>query len=121
MNRGEVWLASFDPVVGSEATKLRPCVIVSADAGNRVVERLGRGVVTVVPLTTNTARVHEFQTLIEPDPSNGLPVDSKAQAEQVRALDHSRFARRLGRLSAEQVAALDEALLVHLTLDRWAR
>ena len=116
MRRGEIWLARFDPSQGSEVTKTRPCVIVSADASNRVVERLGRGVVTVVPLTTNTARVYEFQTMVPADSANGLSVDSKAQAEQVRALDHSRFTRWLGTLDAEQVAALDEALMVHLAL-----
>ena len=121
MRRGEVWLASFDPSLGSEAMKTRPCVVVSADASNRVVERLGRGVVTVVPLTTNTERVHGFQALIPADSANGLPTDSKAHAEQVRALDHSRFARRLGALDAERVAAVDEALLVHLgSFDRFS-
>ena len=117
MRRGEVWLASFDPSHGSEAAKTRPCVIVSADASNRVVERLARGVVTVVPLTTNTVRVYAFQALIPAAPGNGLAVDSKAQAEQVRALDFARFAVRLGTLDAAQLAAINDALLVHLALD----
>jgi len=117
MRRGEVWLASFDPTHGSEAAKTRPCVIVSADASNRVVERLGRGVVTVVPLTTNTARVYDFQALVEATPSTGLAADSKAQAEQVRALDYARFSVRLGVLDAAQLAAVNDALLVHLALD----
>ena len=119
MRRAEVWLASFDPSSGSEAAKARPCVIVSADASNRVVERLGRGVVTVVPLTTNTARVHDFQARITAGGANGLTADSKAQAEQVRALDQSRILRKLGMVDAEQMAAIDQALITHLGLDRW--
>jgi len=118
MKRGEVWLASFDPSHGSEAAKTRPCVVVSADASNRVVEHLGRGVVTVVPLTTNTTHVYDFQALVPADAANGLTTDSKAQAEQVRALDYARFARRLGMLDAESIAAINEALLVHLALDQ---
>jgi len=120
MRRGEVWLVNFDPSSGSEAAKSHPCVIVSADASNRVVERLGRGVVTVVPLTTNTTRVHDFQALITADGANGLTVDSKAQAEQVRALDQSRFIRKLGMVDAERRAAIDQALITHLGLDRWS-
>ncbi|MDR0284854.1 MAG: type II toxin-antitoxin system PemK/MazF family toxin [Propionibacteriaceae bacterium] len=116
MRRGEVWLGAFDPAQGSEAAKTRPCVVVSADASNRVVERLARGVVTVVPLTTNTTRVHDFQVLIPAEPGSGLAVDSKAQAEQIRALDCTRLIRQLGRLNAEEVAALDEALRLHLGL-----
>jgi len=117
VRRGEIWLAALDPSVGSEAAKTRPCVIVSADASNRVVERLSRGTVTVVPLTSNTTRVHDFQALIPPTPGNGLTADSKAQAEQVRSLDHSRLVRRLGSLDAEHLAAVDAALMVHLDLD----
>lgn len=118
MRRGEVWLAGFDPTVGTEATKTRPCVVVSADESNRVVERLGRGVVTVVPLTTNTAHIHPFQVLVPATEANGLSADSKAQAEQLRALDQSRFARCLGALTADLQSAVDEALMIHLAIRR---
>jgi mRNA interferase MazF len=121
MRRGEVWLARFDTCEGSEAAQTRPCVVVSADASNRVVERLRRGVVTVVPLTSNTRRVYPFQALVVPDAGNGLTVASKAQAEQVRALDHSRFVERLGTLCGEHLRAVEDALLVHLHLWRWPR
>jgi mRNA interferase MazF len=118
MRRGDVWLARFDPSEGSESTKSRPCVIVSADPSNRVVERLGRGVVTVVPLTSNVTRIYPFQALISPDGNNNLTVVSKAQAEQVRALDVGRFLTRLGTLNSEQLGAINDALLVHLALAR---
>lgn len=58
----------------------------------------------------------DFQAFIVADESNGLVVDSKAQAEQVRALDVSRFIRREGVLSREQTAAVDDALRLHLDL-----
>ena len=118
MRRGEVWLADFDPSSGSEVAKVRPCIVVSNDASNRVVERLGRGVVTVVPLTSNTGRIHGFQALITAGPRTGLSVDSKAQAEQVRALDHTRLIRKTGDLDAEQISTIDTALMTHLRLDR---
>ncbi|WP_158373342.1 type II toxin-antitoxin system PemK/MazF family toxin [Cellulosimicrobium cellulans] len=117
MRRGEIWTVDFHPVVGAEADKrTRPAVIVSGDGRNKASERTGRGVVTVVPLTSNTARVLAFQVLVPAERRNGLAADSKAQAEQIRAVDVSRFGQRLGSLTPEQVAALDEALLVHLAL-----
>lgn len=117
MRRGEIWTVDFNPVVGAEADKReRPAVIVSGDGRNRASERTGRGVITVAPLTSNTARVLDFQVLVRADERNGLTVDSKVQAEQIRALDVSRFSGRLGSLDAEQVAALDQALLTHLAL-----
>jgi len=46
----------------------------------------------------------------------GLERDSKAQAEQVRSVTFERIGRRVGTLSPELIAALDEALRLHLAL-----
>ena len=115
MQRGDIYLVDLDPAQGSEANKTRPAVIVSNDATNRASERNGRGVVTVVPLTSNTARVYPFQTLVTAAES-GLRLDSKAQAEQVRSVDASRLAHRVGRLAPAARARVDMALRVHLDL-----
>lgn len=116
MRRGDIVLADLDPARGSEAAKLRPVVIVSHDALNRIVETLGRGVVTVVPITTNVERVYPFQVRIPAD-ACGLAADGKAQAEQVRAIAVERLRPgRVGVLPAEQLTALDDALRLHLML-----
>ncbi|WP_424186005.1 type II toxin-antitoxin system PemK/MazF family toxin [Actinokineospora sp. G85] len=115
MRRGDIHLVDLEPVRGSEADKVRPAVIVSTDAANQVAARTGRGVVTVVPITSNTARVFPFQVLL-PAAQCGLTVDSKAQAEQVRAIATARVRRRLGRVPAPALAALDAALRLHLGL-----
>ena len=65
---------------GSQANKPRPAVLVSNDRTNAVAQRLGRGVVTVVPVTSNVEWVSPFQVLLPSDDS-GLRVDCKAQAE----------------------------------------
>lgn len=114
MRRGEIWLVNLDPILGSEAAKTRPAVIVSASALNDVVTGLGRGVLTVVPVTSNVTRVYPFQALLRP--GRGLTAESKAQAEQVRAVDVRRFVRRLGQISSGESVALDEALRLHLDL-----
>lgn len=115
MRRGEIRLVDLDPVRGSEVAKRRPAVIVSNDRANATASRLGRGVVTVVPVTSNIARVYAFQVLIQADVT-GLDVDSKAQAEQVRSVSVDRLGRSLGQLSPTNMAALDDALRLHLDL-----
>jgi mRNA interferase MazF len=90
-------------------------VIVSNDGANARADALGHGVVTVVPITANVARVLPFQALL-PARLTGLPRDSKAQAEQVRSVDVSRIGTSLGRLPANVAAALDDALRLHLNL-----
>jgi mRNA interferase MazF len=115
MRRGEIRLVNFEPVRGAESNKSRPAVIVSNDGANSTAERLGRGVVTVVPLTTNVQHIYPFQVLM-PSESTGLDHDSKAQAEQVRSVSLERIGRYLGILDAPLQSRLDEALRLHLGL-----
>ena len=88
-------------------------MIVSQDPSNDTVTALGRGTVTVVPLTSNVAHVARFQALI-PAAESGLPQDSKAQAEQVRTVDVGRLRKQVG--SVPDMAGIDAALRVHLAL-----
>jgi mRNA interferase MazF len=115
MRRGEVRLVDLEPVRGSEANKRRPAVLVSNDQANATAERLGRGVVTVVPLTSNVGRVFPFQALL-PAAVSGLRVDSKAQAEQIRSVAVERVGPVLGWLPPELMTHVDEALRLHLQL-----
>lgn len=115
MLRGEIRLVDLDPVRGSEVNKRRPAVIVSNDGANAIAARLGRGVVTVVPVTSSTDRVYPFQTLL-PAHATGLPRDSKAQAEQVRSVAVERLGAVLGRIPTEVMTELDDALRLHLQL-----
>jgi len=115
VRRGEICSVDFDPARGAEARKTRPAVIVSNDAANATATRLGRGVVTVVPVTSNIARIYPFQVLLSADVT-GLPRDSKAQAEQVRSVAVERVGDRLGVLPPALLGELDEALRLHLNL-----
>ena len=115
MRRGEIRLVNPDPTLGEEANKRRPAVIVSNDGANLTAENLGRGVVTVVPVTSNVTRIYPFQVLLDAQ-ATGLDRDSKAQAEQVRSVAVARVGTRVGVLNSDQIAALDEALRLHLAL-----
>jgi mRNA interferase MazF len=115
VRRGEIRAVDLEPVRGSEAGRRRPAVIVSNDAANATAARLGRGVVTVVPVTSNLDRVYPFQVAL-PAERTGLPRDSKAQAEQVRSVAVERVGARLGQLPAALATELDQALRVHLGL-----
>lgn len=115
MRRGEIRPVDLDPVRGSEGDKRRPAVIVSNDGANETATRLRRGVVTVVPVTTNLRRVYPFQVLL-PARECGLRADSKAQAEQVRSVAFQRLGDPIGRVPLTLMAALDDALRLHLAL-----
>lgn len=115
MRRGDICVIDLDPARGTDASKSRPAVIVSNDGANTTATRLGRGVVTVVPVTSNVERVYPFQVLLPAD-STGLAVDSKAQAEQVRSIDVERVLRRVASVPTGLMTQLDDALRLHLAL-----
>lgn len=115
MRRNEIRLVNLDPVLGSEAARIRPGVIVSNDGANTTAQRLGRGVITVVPVTSNIDHIHPFQTLL-PARETGLDFDSKAQAEQVRSIAVERVGALIGNVPFHLMDQLEDALRLHLDL-----
>jgi len=115
MLRGEIRIVDFDPTRPGEADKRRPAVIVSNDGANTTAARLGRGVVTVAPVTSNVDRIYPFQVMLPTDES-GLPAGSKVQAEQIRSVSIDRVAGRIGIVPAPLMSEVDEAIRLHLAL-----
>lgn len=115
MRRGDIVSVDLEPVRGAEASTRRPAVVVSNDGANASAVRLGRGVVTVVPVTSNVERIYPFQVAL-PAAVTGLPTDAKAQAEQVRSIDVQRVGARLGSVPGNLLRDLDDALRLHLAL-----
>jgi mRNA interferase MazF len=115
VRRGDVVWVDLQPSRGSEASKRRPAVVVSNDGANQAAASRRRGIVTVVPVTSNTERVYPFQVLL-PAGSCGLGRESKAQAEQIRSVDIVRVEAVAGHLSPSLLDELDAAIRLHLAL-----
>ena len=54
-------MVDFSFPTGAEAAYRRPAVVASNDGANRSTTTLGRGVVTVVPVTGNVHGIYPFQ------------------------------------------------------------
>ena len=111
IKRGDICIASLDPVAGKEISKTRPVVIVSNDKNNTF-----SGTVTILPITSKRLkRIYPFEVLL-PKGSGSLPKDSKVKADQIRTLDKSRIISILGKLDESAVKSIDRALKIHLAL-----
>jgi mRNA interferase MazF len=106
MKRGDVWWVEFDPAFGSEIAKRRPSIIVSNDSANRNLNR-----VVVVPLTSTTTKIYPGEALVTIGKTQ-----SKAMADQIMAADKSRLKDKLGTISKQDLALVEDAIRVHLSL-----
>jgi len=97
---------SFDPALGGEVQKTRPAVVLSNDTANTLLNR-----VQVVPISSQVDRLYPAEAAVT---LNGAP--RKAMADQLTAASKRRLQRRLGVLSAEDLAAIVRAVRVQLAI-----
>lgn len=97
--RGDVWLATLDPTVGSEIPKTRPCVIVSPPDMHDYLRT-----VTVVPMTSGS---HPAPYRI---PLRFQRKDGLILLDQIRTLDKQRLVRRLGAIESRTLGLTLAAL-----------
>jgi mRNA interferase MazF len=104
VQRGEVYRFRVPKGIGHEQHGERFGVVVQAD------ELLPRSVVLVAP-TSTSARAATFRPFVVV-----ADAETRVLVEQVGAVDVQRLGRRVGRLDAEEMWAIDEALLTVLGL-----
>jgi mRNA interferase MazF len=87
MERFEVWLVSLDPTQGSEIAKTRPCVVVSPDVVNKMLNT-----VMVAPLTS-TQKAYPTRVNCQFAGQNG-----QVALDQTRSVDKSHLLKKVGKL-----------------------
>ncbi len=106
IHRGEIWWTFFDISVGGEIRKTRPAIVISNDDANAILNR-----VQIVPVTSRVARIYPSETLIRID---GRP--SKAMADQIATADKSRLRDRIGRVTRDEMKAIEAVIRLQLAL-----
>ena len=111
--RGEVYYADLRPAFGSEQGGIRPVVILQNDTGN-----FFSPTIIVVPLTSKVKRedLLTHHTLFK-EKNRFLIDDSVACAEQVRAIDKSRFKSYIGTLNKADLRAITGIVFANLCGD----
>ena len=97
---GEIWCVALDPTLGSDIRKTRPCVVISVKVLN---ER--RRTVIVVPLSSSPKA---SPPILIPISCDGHP--AVAVSDQIRAVSKARLRSRLGAVTTEEMAALEDGL-----------
>lgn len=101
--RGDVFWADLNPVRGREQAGLRPVLVISHEPLNR-----HSGTVIALAITSQPQRARF--PLTHPLESFRMPKPSWVKISQVRTLSVERLGKRIGSLSAEEVAHIVDGL-----------
>ncbi len=123
LRRGEIYWADYEPIKGSQQGGLRPALVVQQDLGNRFSPP------TVVASMTRTMppKPYPFVVVVEPE-ETGLKERGTINCSQLTTIQQTgpqsrlrpplgeKELRPVGRLSAEKLSAVDQALKYNLGL-----
>jgi len=100
--------------VGHEIKKSRPALVIQNDITNEYLDT------TIVAPITSSVRLPLSPThvLIMKGAPSGLDVTSVALCEQIRTVDRARLIKLIGRLDANVIPQVDEAITITLGLKR---
>jgi mRNA-degrading endonuclease toxin of MazEF toxin-antitoxin module len=108
---GGIYLVGFAPSVGHEFQGDRPAVVIQSN------EQLAKtNLVTVMPLTSKVDKAHSGDILIEKDKINRLFCDSLIKVHNIESFDRSRFIKKIGEISAQDIEKIKSYLVRHFDL-----
>lgn len=105
--RNEIWLADLDPQFGTETGKTRPVVIIQSD----ILNEAEHPSTIICPITTKLQNATILRVRLNPK-ENGINKNSDILVDQIRTIDNSRFIKKIGSLTANQIKQLDKNLKI---------
>ena len=106
--RGEIWFADLSPRSGSEQMGVRPVIVLSHDSFNT---KSNWKSLIVVPMSTSTAQSRRSPTSILLQAGTaGLQKEGYALCHHVTTLDRSKLQTRVGVLTGQPLADVEQGL-----------
>jgi mRNA interferase MazF len=111
VKRGDIYYADLSPVIGSEQGGIRPVLIIQNDIGNKYSPTV------IVAAITSQINKAKLPTHVEISSEEyGLNRDSVVLLEQIRTIDKRRLRDKIGHISDNLMAQVDESLMISLGL-----
>ena len=99
MNQYDLTIVNLDPTIGSEIKKTRPCIIVSPNEMNEVLNT-----VIIVPITSNKKK---YPTRIK---INKAKIKGMIAIDQIRTIDKRRITNVMGQISVKTIVDIKDVL-----------
>lgn len=111
VQRGDIFYANLNPVIGSEQGGIRPVLILQNDIGNKY------SPTTIVAAITSRIKKAKLPTHVELSSERyNLEKDSVILLEQIRTIDKRRLKEKITRLDDETMLRINAALEISLGL-----
>lgn len=108
IERGQIWLVSFNPSRGSEQRGTRPALIIQNNVGNQFSPN------TIVLAISSKQGNVKLDIKIEKNNQNYLKNDSFVKCSQILTLSKDRLMKFMGGVSGNELREIEEALMVSL-------
>ena len=99
MKQYELVIVNFDPTIGSEIKKTRPCVIVSPNEMNDILNTI-----IIVPITSNKKK---YPTRIQINKSD---IKGMIAIDQIRTIDKKRIINNLGQITTRTAMKIKDII-----------
>lgn len=112
VERGDIYYANLDPVVGSETGKNRPVLVIQNDIGNTY------SPTTIVAIITDySEKKASYPICVAVKKGSGLKKNSIVNLSQIRTIDKKRLTTpKTGTLSNDCMSKINNAIMNSLAL-----
>ncbi|MEM0577714.1 type II toxin-antitoxin system PemK/MazF family toxin [Flavobacterium polysaccharolyticum] len=113
INQYEIWIADFNPQIGTEAGKTRPVLIVQTNLLNNISH-----ISTVIcPLTTNIQEDSDILRVHLKKGMANLKENCDVMIDQIRAIDNKRLVKKVGVLPTNLISKIKENIAIIIDLE----
>ena len=105
INRGDIYYADLDPVIGSEQGGIRPVLVIQNDVGNK-----HSPTILIAPFTCKMRKKPLPTHVFINSADSGLRHNSMILFEQIRTIDKSRLKELVGTVSNHKMNQVETAI-----------
>ena len=110
IKRGDIVWVDLNLTIGDEAAKIRPCLILQNDLGNRYSRKT-----IVAPFLK--AKGYPFVVNVSPSAQNGLDRERGLDLSHIRSVSIQRIGNKLGEIEARYWLEIKQTILLQLGFD----
>ncbi|WHF51052.1 type II toxin-antitoxin system PemK/MazF family toxin [Chryseobacterium gotjawalense] len=111
-NQFEIWIADLNPQIGTETEKTRPVLVVQTNLLNEIEHTS----TIICPITTKIKNAELIRVFLDAK-TTGVFEDCEIMIDQIRALDNTRFIKKIGMVSPQIIEEVKTGLKIVLDLD----